>query len=53
LTSAELNLIGKKTDEAVDLTDKFLDEVFLNGVNEVRIIHGHAPARCAARSRIC
>jgi len=39
--TAELNLIGKKTDEAVDLTDKFLDEVFLNGVSEVRIIHGH------------
>jgi DNA mismatch repair protein MutS2 len=40
-TDVELNLIGKKTDEAVDLTDKFLDEAFLNGVSEVRIIHGH------------
>jgi DNA mismatch repair protein MutS2 len=40
-TSAELNLIGKKTDEAVELTDKFLDEGFLNGLSEVRIIHGH------------
>ena len=40
-TGAELNLIGKNTDEAVDLTDKFLDEVFLEGVIEVRIIHGH------------
>ena len=40
-TSAELNLIGKTTDEAVDLTDKFLDEAFLNGLSEVRIIHGH------------
>ena len=38
---SELNLIGKQTDEAVDLTDKFLDEVFLNGLSEVRIIHGH------------
>ena len=37
----ELNLIGKTTDEAVDLTDKFLDAAFLNGLNEVRIIHGH------------
>jgi DNA mismatch repair protein MutS2 len=37
----ELNLIGKKTDEAVDLVDKFLDEAFLNGISEVRIIHGH------------
>jgi DNA mismatch repair protein MutS2 len=40
-TSAELNLIGKTTDEAVDLTDKFLDEAFLNGLSELRIIHGH------------
>ena len=32
-TNAELNLIGKKTDEAVDLTDKFLDEAFLNGLS--------------------
>jgi DNA mismatch repair protein MutS2 len=37
----ELKLIGKKSDEAVDLTDKFLDEAFLNGLSEVRIIHGH------------
>jgi len=43
LTNAvsELNLIGKTTDQAVELTDKFLDEAFLNGQNEVRIIHGH------------
>jgi DNA mismatch repair protein MutS2 len=39
--TAELKLIGKKTDEAVALTDKFLDEAFLNGIGEVRIIHGH------------
>ena len=40
-TTNELNLIGKTTDEAVDLTDKFLDQAFLNGLGEVRIIHGH------------
>jgi DNA mismatch repair protein MutS2 len=39
--SAELKLIGKQTGEAVDLTDKFLDEAFLSGLSEVRIIHGH------------
>ena len=39
--SNELNLIGKTTDEAIDLTDKFLDAAFLNGLSEVRIIHGH------------
>ncbi|MFZ0752049.1 MAG: Smr/MutS family protein [Pyrinomonadaceae bacterium] len=37
----EINLIGKTTDEAVDLADKLLDEAFLNGLSEVRIIHGH------------
>jgi len=46
-TMAELNLIGKKTDEAVDLVDKFLDEVFLNGLSEVRIIHGTGALRRA------
>jgi DNA mismatch repair protein MutS2 len=40
-TTAELNLIGKTTDEATDITDKFLDQAFLNGLSEVRIIHGH------------
>jgi DNA mismatch repair protein MutS2 len=38
---SELNLIGRTTDEAVDEADKFLDEAFLNGLNTVRIIHGH------------
>jgi DNA mismatch repair protein MutS2 len=38
---AELNLIGRTTDEAVDETDKFLDEAFLNDLGHVRIIHGH------------
>ncbi|HVG38834.1 MAG TPA: Smr/MutS family protein, partial [Pyrinomonadaceae bacterium] len=38
---AELNLIGRRTDEAVDATDKFLDEAFLHGFHLVRIIHGH------------
>jgi DNA mismatch repair protein MutS2 len=40
-STTELNLIGKTTDEAVDLVDKFLDAAFLNGQSEVRIIHGH------------
>src|SRR2546423_7404362 len=40
-TNSELNLIGKTTDEAVELVDKFLDDAFLNGHTEVRIIHGH------------
>ncbi|HEX8459491.1 MAG TPA: Smr/MutS family protein [Pyrinomonadaceae bacterium] len=39
--AAELNLIGRTTDEAVDAADKFLDEAYLNGLARVRIIHGH------------
>jgi DNA mismatch repair protein MutS2 len=49
-TTAELNLIGKTTDEAVDLTDKFLDDAFLSGLSELRIIHGHGTG--ALRSAI-
>jgi DNA mismatch repair protein MutS2 len=37
----ELNVIGRTTDEAVDETDKFLDEAFLNSLSRVRIVHGH------------
>jgi DNA mismatch repair protein MutS2 len=40
-STSEINLIGKTTDEATDLVDKFLDAAFLNGQSEVRIIHGH------------
>jgi DNA mismatch repair protein MutS2 len=40
-STGELNLIGRTTDEATDILDKFLDAAFLNGQNEVRIIHGH------------
>jgi DNA mismatch repair protein MutS2 len=40
-SAGELNLIGKTTDEAVDLVDKFLDAAFLNGQRQLRIIHGH------------
>ncbi|HEX8847678.1 MAG TPA: Smr/MutS family protein [Pyrinomonadaceae bacterium] len=38
---AELNVIGRTTDEAVDEADKFLDEAFLNSLHQVRIVHGH------------
>jgi DNA mismatch repair protein MutS2 len=40
-TDAELNLIGRTTDEARDEVDRFLDEAYLNGHTHVRIIHGH------------
>ncbi|MBC7908857.1 MAG: Smr/MutS family protein [Pyrinomonadaceae bacterium] len=38
---AELNVIGRSTDEAVDEADKFLDEAFLNSLQHIRIVHGH------------
>lgn len=38
--TSELNLIGKRTDEAEYLLDKFLDESFMNGLQHIRIIHG-------------
>ena len=38
---SELNLIGRTTDEAIEETDKFLDEAFLSSLGQVRIIHGH------------
>lgn len=38
---AELNVIGRTTDEAVDEADKFLDEAFLNSLQHIRIVHGH------------
>ncbi len=37
----ELNVIGRTTDEAVDATDKFLDEAYMHSMGRVRIIHGH------------
>lgn len=41
IAPAELKVIGQTTDEAVDAVDKFLDAAFLNGLGQLRIIHGH------------
>jgi DNA mismatch repair protein MutS2 len=40
LEKNEINLVGKKVDEALDLTDKFLDDAFLAQVTTIRIVHG-------------
>lgn len=37
----ELNLIGKRAEEAMEELDKFLDDAVLAGLLEVRIVHGH------------
>ncbi len=36
----EIHLIGRTTDEARDLLEKYLDDAFLAGLAQVRIIHG-------------
>jgi len=36
----ELNLIGWRVEEAICELDKFLDNTMLNGLSEIRIIHG-------------
>src|SRR2546425_3677755 len=40
LEKAEINVIGLKVDEALDIADKFLDDAFLAQANPVRIGHG-------------
>lgn len=37
----EINVIGKRADEACAEVDKFLDSAALAGVQRVRIVHGH------------
>jgi len=37
----EINVIGKRADEACEEVDKFLDDAALAGVQRVRVIHGH------------
>lgn len=37
----EINLIGRRAEEACDALDKFLDTVALAEVERVRIVHGH------------
>jgi len=40
LETNEINVIGRRVDEAVGLTDKFLDDAFLAQMKQVRIVHG-------------
>ena len=38
--SHEINLLGCLADEAVEKTDKYLDDAFLSGLSQARLIHG-------------
>ena len=43
--SMELNLIGKRVDEAIAELDKYLDDCILRGYKEVKVIHGYGTGR--------
>ena len=38
---SEINVIGKRAEEAISLVDKFLDSAAMAEVDRVRIVHGH------------
>lgn len=40
-TFADLNVVGCKVPEAIDRTEKFLDQALLTEQRQVRLIHGH------------
>lgn len=40
-SSAEINVIGQRTDEAVEAVDKFLDDAVMSSLGQVRVVHGH------------
>jgi len=47
----EINLIGKRVDEALDEIDRYLDQALLAGKRAVRIIHGHGSGKLRAGVR--
>ena len=38
--SSEINLLGMTVDEAVSKLDKYLDDAYLSGIPQVRVVHG-------------
>jgi len=52
--SGELLLIGRTTDEARDLVEKYLDDAFMAGMANVRLVHGKGTGalRKAVRSML-
>jgi DNA mismatch repair protein MutS2 len=41
--SPEINLIGKTTDEAIPMLDKYLDDAYLAHLPQCRVVHGRGP----------
>ncbi len=46
--ASEIVLIGQRVEEALLALDRFLDEAFVAGEREVRIVHGHGSGRLRA-----
>lgn len=40
-TTSDLNVIGCTVPEAIERTDKFIDQAVMGELREVRVIHGH------------
>lgn len=38
--STEINLLGMTVDEATNSLEKYLDDAYLSGLNQVRVVHG-------------
>lgn len=38
--SPELNIIGKKADEAIPILEKYIDDAYISHLSSVRIVHG-------------
>ncbi len=47
----DINLIGKRVDEALPLVDKALDQALLSGQAEIRVVHGMGTGRLRAAVR--
>jgi len=50
-TSLELLLIGKTVDEGLAELDRYLDRAMLDGLHEVRVVHGYGTGRLRAAVR--
>ena len=51
MLSREINVIGKRAEEACEEVDKFLDSAVMGSVTHVRIVHGHGMGVSEARHR--